>query len=71
MSDQAQSRLLSANQFSAAHPAFSGPSLRWLIFKANENGLEQSGAILRIGRKVLIDEPRFLSWARSQSSRAT
>ena len=40
------------------------PAMRWLIFKATENGLETSGAILRLGRRVLIDEVRFFDWLR-------
>lgn len=60
-----QSRLLSVSQLSTAHPVFTEASLRWMIFKGAENGLERSGAICRLGRKVLIDEARFLDWVRN------
>lgn len=43
-----------------------------MIFKAEErytakgrlpgNGLLEAGAIIRVGRKVLIDEARFFDW---------
>ncbi len=63
-----QSRLLAVSQLSLAHPAFSEASLRWMIFKAAENGLESSGAIKRLGRKVVIDESLFLEWVRQSDS---
>jgi len=47
-------------QLSKKYPAFSEPSLRWQIFTAESNGLE--AAIVRIGRRVLIDEDKFVSW---------
>ena len=62
----------SVKQFSAKYPAFSEASLRNLIFKAERrhstkgelegNGLIEVGAIVRIGRRVLIDEERFFEW---------
>ena len=63
-------------QFSKDNPAFSPSALRNLIFKADErvstngviagNGLLEAGAIIRIGRKVLIDESRFYAWVQRQ-----
>jgi hypothetical protein len=41
--------------------------LRWLVYNAEKNGLAKSGAIIRIGRKVLIDEALFLKWVKSQN----
>lgn len=66
MSDSAasHSRLLSVSQMAASHPAFTEASLRWLIFKAADNGLDRAGAIHRVGRKVLLDEQPFLDWVR-------
>jgi len=40
-------------------------SIRWLIFCAAANGLDDAGAIVRQGRRVFIDEERFFSWLRS------
>lgn len=54
--------LRTVRQFSAANPAFTEASLRWTIFNENTNGLAASGAILRHGRRVLIDEQRFFAW---------
>lgn len=54
-------------QMAARQPAFSQASLRHWIFHADENGLAKSGALIRLGRKILIDEARFLAWVRSHS----
>lgn len=69
--------LLSVRQFSEKHPAFSPAGLRHLIFLSEErestksklpgNGLKESGAILRAGRKLLIDEQRFFTWLDQQN----
>jgi hypothetical protein len=32
------------------------------VFHEHQNGLAKSGAIVRMGRKVLINEPRFFEW---------
>lgn len=69
--------LYTVEQFAAAQPAFTAPALRNLIFKAEPrqstrgeipgNGLIECGAIIRVGRKVLIDEARFFDWVRQQN----
>jgi hypothetical protein len=53
-------------QFAREHDAFREPSLRWLIFNAEENGLAQAGAIVRIGRRVYLDVERFFAWVDAQ-----
>ncbi len=68
---------LTVDQFARRNPAFTRPALRNLIFKAEarqssrglvlNNGLKEAGAVLRVGRKVLIDEARFFAWVRSQN----
>lgn len=58
------------NQFTAKHPAFAKGGLRHFIFFGDSNGLNASGAILRMGRKVLIHEGKFFAWLESQSARA-
>jgi len=62
--------LLTVNKFAEKHSAFSEGGLRFYIFNAKENGLEASGALVRLGRRVLINEPKFFAWIDSlQSSR--
>ena len=70
-------KLYTVAQFSKAHPAFTQASLRNLKFKAETrqstrgivhgNGLIECGAIVRIGRKVLIAEDQFFEWVRLQN----
>jgi hypothetical protein len=61
---------LTVNQFSEKHSAFARGGLRALIFNENKNGLAQSGAIVRVGRKVLIDEGKFFAWIAAQNQSA-
>ncbi len=44
------------------HPAFPQGGLRHRIFHANENGLEESGALIRNGGRVLLHEEKFFDW---------
>lgn len=68
--------LLTVRQFAEKHKAFTNGSLRSLIFNARSressnglilgNGLESS--LIRIGKRLLIDEAMFFTWVRSQSN---
>jgi hypothetical protein len=71
-------KYFTVEQFSNFNPAFTEASLRNLIFKATDrqstkgliagNGLLEAGAIIRIGRKVLIHEERFFKWIESHTN---
>jgi hypothetical protein len=54
--------LSTIKQFCEKYPAFTQGGLRDRIFYADSNGLKKYGAILRDGRKVLIDEHKFFQW---------
>ena len=58
---------LTVQQFTAKHTAFNTGGLRSLIFNEHQNGLAKSGAIVRIGRRVLVREDLFFSWVESQT----
>ena len=66
--------LLTVRQFADKHPAFSQGALRNLIFlaesrrtsKGNIQGNGLDAALLRVGRKVLIDEAKFFNWIDAQ-----
>ncbi len=61
MSDDSNtSQLFTVSQFCKKHPAFSAGGLRWQIFNENSNGLAKAQAIIRVGRRVLIHEGRYL-----------
>jgi len=57
--------LLTVNQFSEKHPAFPKGGLRHRIFHSEINGLKASGALVRNGRRVLIDEEKFFEWVKA------
>jgi hypothetical protein len=65
--------LATVEQFSKRYPAWSPAALRSLILNSRDrlssrgervsgNGLEEAGAIIRLGRRVLISEGRFFAW---------
>ncbi len=72
--------LLTVKKFAEKHPAFPESSLRYLIFLASPrwrrikgrheevegNGLAK--ALLRVGRRVLIDEALFFRWVEEQQT---
>ena len=68
--------LLTVLQFSEKHPAFKVRSLRHLVFWAqtrhtNEGTIQANGlerALVRVGRKLLIDETKFFEWLEYQQA---
>jgi hypothetical protein len=54
-------------QFVKRYPAFTVGGVRSLIFNEHQNSLAKTGAIIRIGRKVLIDEVKFFAWVETQN----
>lgn len=56
-------------QFIAENPAFTLGGMRNYIFFEDTNGLKASGAIKRIGRKILIDVEAFYKWVDTQSNK--
>ncbi len=59
--------LKTVNQMLDDNKFLTNGGFRALIFNANSNGLNQQGVIVRIGRKVLIDEDKFFNWLESQN----
>ena len=62
--------LSTVRNFSQKYPAFPEGGLRHRLFHAETNGLAESGAIVRNGRRVLIDEERFFEWLRDRGAAA-
>ena len=52
--------IMTVEQLCDAHPAFTPASVRWWLFRREENGLNR--AVIRLGRKLLIDESAFFDW---------
>ena len=51
--------------------AFSEGAIRWYVFNAKANGRDELGAVVRLGRKVLIDEQKFVQWITTAGSKAS
>lgn len=62
--------LSTVKQFIDRHQAFAEGGLRHQIFHAEENGLSTSGALLRNGRRILIDEEKFFDWIKLQNDQS-
>ena len=71
--------LLSVAQFAAKFPAWTQAGLRNLILNAedrlNSRGERVSGnglapAVIRVGRKVLLDPVQFFTWIAAQQKKA-
>lgn len=71
--------LYTVAQFSERRPAWTQSALRNLILNSEPrvnsrgdqvagNGLAEAGAIVRLGRRVLIDEEKFFAWIAAQQS---
>ena len=56
--------LKTVNQFVEGHEAFTLGGMRQLIFHKGSEA-EKAGAIVRFGRKILIDEAAFISWVKA------
>lgn len=57
---------LTVEQMAERHPALTRGGLRWMLFHRATNGLAQSGAVLGTGRRLYLDEARFLEWLTAQ-----
>ena len=53
--------LLTVRQLVEKHPALTEGGVRYDIFHEKENGLAESGAIIRYGRKIIILESKYLN----------
>jgi hypothetical protein len=63
--------LLTVRQFSQKHTAFPEGGLRHYIFYSDQNGMAEYGAILRNGRKILLDEEKFFHWVVDRGGRTS
>lgn len=78
--DSAPRPLYSVAQFEGQHKAFPQAAMRCLILNAEDrvnsrgeripgNGLAEAGAIVRVGRRVYIDEQAFFRWIAEQQKK--
>jgi len=61
-------RLRTTAQFLQEYTAFTKGSLRNILFNRGLNGLTEMGAVVQLGKKILIDPARFMEWVQSGRS---
>jgi len=63
-----QPNLATVRTFAQKYPdVITEGGLRWEIFNEEKNGLKDSGAVLRRGRKIMIDVDRYFNWLYAQN----
>jgi len=60
--------LKTVSQFCEANPAFSSGSMRNMLFYRDMNGLIECGAVVCLGKRILIDCDKFFAWLRGNPS---
>lgn len=53
---------ITVEQLAQRHTALTPGGIRWMLFHRETNGLQQSGAVIARGRRLYLDEVRFLDW---------
>ena len=82
MNESSARQLRTVRLFAERYGAWTEPGLRNLILNAESrlnsrgvqipgNGLAEAGAIVRVGRRVLIDEEAFFRWIAAGQQRKT
>lgn len=67
-SKSTQTTLLTVRQMANRHQGLSEGGLRHILFHAGHE-MEAAGVVIRFGRRLLIDEERFLDWLRAGHGR--
>lgn len=60
-----EATFLTVKLFAEREPALTEGGIRWAIHNEDSNGLADSGAVVRVGRRVLIDPALFMGWMRT------
>ena len=62
--------VLTVKQLAEQQPGLTEGGIRWDLFNRDKNGLVKAGAILRRGRKILIDPALYMEWLNENRERA-
>lgn len=62
-----KAKLLTVKQWTEVHSWPPEGGLRHLIFHAQRNGFDE--VVVRVGRRLLIDEDKFFAWVAKQNSK--
>ena len=50
------------------HPGIAKGTVKRWLFDRNSNGLAESGALIKFGRRIFIKESKFLEWMESHNT---
>jgi len=57
---------MTVQQYVDSHPYHTMASFRWILFNRATNGLSASGAIIKLGKKIIIDVEKAEAWENSK-----
>lgn len=57
---------MTVQQYVDAHPYYTMGAFRWILFNRFSNNLAKSGAVIKIGKKILIDPEKAEAWEDGQ-----
>lgn len=58
--------ILPAEEVHARHPHIPVSTLRWQGHQRKLNGAEDAGAFLMVGKKLMVNMPKYMSWLLKQ-----
>ena len=64
---EARRQLIPIDAWPNFHPWPTPNGLRFYVKHRHTNGLDKYGAVLRVGRRILIDQDRFHAWVDAQN----
>jgi hypothetical protein len=63
------SDLYTVEQLAAEFPnILTVPALRWQLRHRDENGLAPAGVCVRVGKKLLLNRPRYEAWLATRTA---
>lgn len=68
LSGQRSSPLVTVPQIVSRHGGLTNGGVRHMLFHLGRE-LEDAGVVVRFGRRILIDEARFIEWLRAGNGR--
>ncbi len=61
--------LITPEDFAIERPdLFPLKTIKWQLHSRHRNGLAESGAVLKVGRRILLSRSRFLAWVSSKTA---
>lgn len=64
----ANMKYYTVKQFIEKYPFITLGGLRHLIFHSEYNGMDSSGVLKRLGRKILIDSEKYFAWMEKENN---